>query len=979
MPSINTFIIPEIIVDENAPSGYSDLIAAMKIKIAKFGAPQATASTDELINTILAKYTGFFNEETVESDPIMEVINQNGNGKDNMLPIYHYIMEKTDGRVVRDVTTRFNNPAWAMAYAESVRTGMIAPLTGIDGEGKVITIGKIFAINSGDYKFHLLENRLANKGKHFFMRVYDIADTGEEEFQLLNKANFAMASASYSWFLSFDGVGDWGLEHMGLHMLFAKKSTKRGQEVGRMSSLNYYTERASEEFTYRYFTPSEWVGKTYIANDGVAENIVVINTKDENDPINAMLVDGISFCTKRFAMKLARHSKSMRHRIFSGKMTRLNIRIVSRRGVLKGDVIIVPKASQLKGATFVTCDENIKGELFVKGGDDWMQVTASEHKPLHVAGWNVQSTGNFRGILNFRREMADIERMKVAAIENIVTGAHSKEINPEMDYEEVIRDSGIKGITNLESLLARDVPFYGLHADKKSSQQYLFMDYNGEWTKMEKGVERRHQHPGRGLHKKKFIPMSNGINGAIVAHTAMNLMGGFNLPETDKVIFVEGAGMVIPDQRFTDTFDLHGTWDQDDVADFILIKVWSDDPAYVELLRKDKVLPATGDIPTTEDGAVYMVAVVRSPNGPGEYAIEWADQSVLDVMDTLILDDPNLIVNLGPKMSPRGQSFMLRSVKLDGFKDSELDPMFAEKRLMSREDAQYMIEAQMTNTGIGGLANALMCWVDVMGASFPRHMTQVLGEMVDAVQQGFDKEQLETCAKESKRIFQQLVDAMEIDPTLTIDHDLMKTRMPVKFIKKIRGYQVNRKGRMTTTNAAYKVAMAEIKEQGQTMSLTLRNESDLANKIRPLHIGNDVVDGWAPGFVKYWEAEFMRIKNENRAIEGDNSFAKLMKQQNELGQMRIAVDSMVATVRKNAGDQLDRYMIGLYQYFLMTHKGRELGKHDRILFQTSAGDTNLMRLFVQACLNRGLVTAPPAEEEIPEELGFWATWAEEVG
>lgn len=839
-------------------------------------------------------------------------------GEEKNMPIYHFINEFRTGETtvtMRTITTEFMGKE-GIAYHESAAAKR--PIEGI------------FRIDSGNWLPTLLIERLANRGISFRLTIVsnrDLAEMGNV-ISKVNNCNMVWSNASYSFFLKIHGQDTWGLEALGLTVDFARKTSKRMQEVARFTSMWNYSEDGSRFL----FTRTEDLD---IVNSMVHDADFVIAEFETPAGMDEKLFDGMNYCTRRFALAMCRNNRKMARKILDGKAVRFNVRGLCKMGVIKGDMIIVPDSDQLGGADFVYHTENLKPELRTNG---WVSFSASEHAAVHTAGIDVQSKINNPSVISYRKEVQDIKLYEDEMIRVITEGEFpASMLIPERAHNE---DTGGIELGMLTELLHRDViRWQAAGLDLRDSQNFMFMALNGGIRRMDNGIK---MVGSQRLYKKTYTPMSQAINAGIVTHSSMKLMGGFNMEDTGETEFVMGIGMVLDDQRFLSTFDLHGTWDLDDTSDFIRVKIWSGNPAKTAALIHDGVLPTTREIPTNESEAIEAVVVIRSPNGPGEYAIEFMSDE--DVPWQGVSGEVP-VINLVDL--PRGQGRLLSKVTKQGLPESQI--VFGGE--MTRAQAVYMVEAQITNPGIGMLANAMMCWVNVMGVSFPPVMTDVFGEMVDAVQQGFDKEQLAAVAAESDLVFAQLVEAMAANPNLKLDRELALTRaIPAKYMEQIRKEQIVA-GRITHTNALYQQTRNKLGEFVTNTTLVTRNNGHLAEVVRGVMVGKEVGE-WASAFVSIFEANLKSFDQQFIIKPSDNAFKKMLLQHYKTAEYKRLVGQMVQAIRDTPDP--DRYVIGLYKWMLVPKANRKYGSHDRIIFQ-GGEDESVMDLLIVALRNRGLI------------------------
>lgn len=838
-----------------------------------------------------------------------ELVLANQTGKEQIMPVFHFINEYNKGEdkfTFRTITTDFKNFDEAVGYIGSQMKR--APFDGV------------FAIESGNYipRFLIEAAKTGVKFRVTIVRNDELVQMGLDIRKKVEENNFAWASASYTYFIKFPGTIAWGLEPIGIRMKFSKKLAKRLQEPVRLTAHSlYYSPLESHKV---FFTNAKLIEGLHIETYGRPMGADLVVAKFETpEGMQDELFDGMNYMSPRMCEMLG----------FEGE--RGQVRFSFDEGVIKGDFI---KSEHLGGADFVYHTENLKDDTWTDGR---IIITVENHEAVHGAAYDVQSVTNNPTTMMAQTQLNDLNSM-IAGLTNIIETGTLPEwlLKAERAHEE--------GLGWVQMEQASDVQMkgherWGQYFPMRASQNFTYMGITGGVKKMETG-----KHLPTGLFKKTYIPMSNAVSVGVVTYSSMTLMGGFTLENTGRVEMVMGAGAVFPDHRFLDTFDLHGTWDQDDTVKLQLVKIWSSSAKAIENLREDMVIDSKIEIPRNESEAIEAVVAIRSPNGPGEYSIEFVGN-----MGFMNVTEEVGVVNLA--MCPRGQSFLLSQVEMSGLPKDNTVPYSDE---YTRDNAVYMLEAQAMNPGIGALANAMMCWVNVMGVSFPPKMAQVFGEMVDAVQQGFCKEQLDVVRLESARVYGQLINAMKNNSTLVIDRDMYFTRMPELLRGEIAPANVVTDQRMTQINARYTKAINDLKELAKVETMTARNESDLAKLIGSLEIPANVM-GAVKKFVETNEKVLKGIDRKYDTKRDRNPFVKLMKNHLKTVSMKAAVMVMVESVKNiESLKERDQFVVGLYKHMLIPTRMNNLGGFDRIIFQQGE-NIALMDLLIEVLVRRGKI------------------------
>jgi hypothetical protein len=161
--------------------------------------------------------------------------------------------------------------------------------------------------------------------------------------------------------------------------------------------------------------------------------------------------------------------------------------------------------------------------------------------------------------------------------------------------------------------------------------------------------------------------------------------------------------------------------------------LFSTDSRTVASLKKAGVMLNSIQIPEKEQDAKMMLLVLRLPNGAGEYSImefdfdTWPEQIPFDesLVKTYNLDFAAGWVKPQPMVIPQG---------MPGLPTSRV----YSKLSYTRTDLLIDMKAQFINPGFGAMCNALVTYSSITGGGIPSCMTDSLGNIVDATQQGAD-------------------------------------------------------------------------------------------------------------------------------------------------------------------------------------------------------------------------------------------------
>jgi hypothetical protein len=766
-------------------------------------------------------------------------------------------------------------------------------------------VNNIYALNTGAYHFTLIENKLVNSGKMFTLSVFtnkDMALLGDTKIkEYLDRATFAFANASYTTFLRVSGSVNFGLEDLGLMIDFSKKTAKRLMEVTRLTAMSLVSDHFNIDFSEDF--------------DG--EDI---------------LVDGKSYVSRNFVARMARNithegfrNETLR-RIRSGELVHVELRAVTEYGLIKGNAIVVPD-SQINGKDIRTHSSNLKTEL---ASDGYQIATCWEHRVSHLAVWDQQSAINFRCALTEAAQMRDIKRLVDNTREVIAKGELPEWL---LLGEDAHNDDGTPDMEKLSDTINRAWTRWQAHGfDVRAAQNLVYMALGGI-------IKRMDGEKIGGFHKKMWIPMSNAALVSVITHESITELGGFDVRTNDNstCFFDRRVGFVMPGVRFAETYNLHGGWDLDDSMKIIHVKVWTSNVDVLDAHR-GMTLPMDSDIPTTAEEARDMIFCVRSPNGPGEYSIEEMDFSTFPYIDGLRDLDNITVINMANMPLP--QPHLQVNTVFSGVPTSQVYSNTA----MTRDDAFAMISAQTRNPGVGRFVNALMIWADCQGPSFPAKMLGKMEDMVDAVQQGFDKAAFEAIEAEPAHIFEQL-------PAGRVDAALAATRLPRKYAEKMTVVA----GRWTRVQRAYDTAIQSMRDELQMHSLQMRQATTLVHNVQRFVVGNQIKN-WAEHFYNVYNARLAMADREFTVTREDN--ANAFRKMDVQNQHKLAMEAIVADMIRDFDmmEEDERYMfvIGLYKFITRPTINKPYGMLDRIIFQPGAtGARSVMDILIEALQHNG--------------------------
>lgn len=858
-----------------------------------------------------------------EPEMLIAAESTSNNKKEDSLKIYHFLKEmknKEGGmEIVRIITTTlyFGEKD---AYDESLKTHCPVSIQHSDPAKATM----IMALDTGSWHHALLQYRLADKGKDFRMMIVDhgtlSALGGVQKFK--DHATVYWANATYTFFLNVMGETEWGFASLGLVANNDKKLSKRLQEVPRQTRWVKY-----------WPSDPSWVMREFASDEDVK------------------LYDGMNVISNEALVEMLGDDVESINRVRRGTLARVKLTMITKDALIKGDWVSVPRS--WIGCDVVYHPENAKAGLITDG---WSIITGFEHHIWHVPVWDDQSLINNKAILPEAHQVRDLDGLVQGLMDALDEGKLPEWI---LLGEDAHTDHGVPITEGAVDENAANFMRWQKHYPVVALQNVTRMGLGATLNQMRHSLAR----------KKMFLPMSNAFVGAVITYDALKKMANVHLPlDMEEIVFFHRKyGVVIPSQRFVETFDLHGTWDEDDNAKLILIKLWTSNPEAVKIHKDGYTIPFDMEVPTSEDEAIYAVAVIRSPNGPGEFSIEWVD---MESMPFHNLDlDTVTVVDLAMCALPQG--LLLQQTEIRGLPVSS--GIYDSSRLFTQEDATFMVQAQKDNPGIGRVANALMNWANTFNASLPSSIAAPIGDMVDATQQTADPVAFRAVMAEPNSIYEQFLKGLEADPTRKVDVYLANMRMPRKVRMQIHDSRYV-KGRLTKLYRKYNEAMGVIEHQLMNRTLQMRQECELVHKVRAIRVGEDART-WAKGFNSRYTAKLNRVgikvanSPEMRLLMGDpmdrgrihaREFADMMIQKAKLEETHAIITEMVKEIEE-LGENRDRFIIGLYKYLTTPDSAsaqklaQQYGHFDRVICVAGAkGQLTPMDYLTAALINAGV-------------------------
>lgn len=585
----------------------------------------------------------------------------------------------------------------------------------------------LMPVRTGTWGFHYLE-RLNDKGIKFTVTIrrldlmverYDERDDTDDRSVgevMVEQANLAWVDNKNLYLVDIDGVPaggefDWSL--IGITANDAKKLTKRMAEIVRLAKSGSLDEL----------------------------RVMVLNPemKTKNPDFWVKVFDGKNAI--RFSALPEDMRKSLKKSGHLHIMGRGFTHVDGKKFLVKGDFVVVPDYMWTwENVDVVAHGENLKTEV-TTDEDLW---TFWGHAPLHATTWDQQTMLNYPRILTVKSMrddyLAEMNGIDAQLEKGLLPGQVESDL--QIQAEEEIHDEFKKLVPKAEEIrknrdLATKIKEAGF--DVRMFQNLVYMSLNGFANSKAKFMHipefDKEGNPNylNGKHDKHVVTMRNSFRATCVTDTFLKYF--VNIPySTERIAFFDkNVGMVWNGEHFARTFELHGTHDNDDTHFFVPVKLWSDDPKTVAKLKKSGVMLDNLAIPDKAKNAKMVLLVLRLPNGAGEYSIMEFDFSTWPKeipFDESLVKTYNLSFRAGwVKPQP-----MCIPNNMPGLPTSRV----YSKTSYTKADLLTDLKAQYVNPGFGAMCNALVSYSSITNGGIPSCMTDSLGNIVDATQQGAD-------------------------------------------------------------------------------------------------------------------------------------------------------------------------------------------------------------------------------------------------
>ena len=587
----------------------------------------------------------------------------------------------------------------------------------------------LMPVPTSSWKFHYLE-RLSARGIKFTLQIRRLKlmeEPWDKAFSLggyLSKqANLCWVDNSSMYFMRIHGVDpspvfDWSL--IGLEVNDSKKMVKRLQELTRMT---------------------EWATSGRMRTQAIAPE-----KKSQNPELWVKAMDGknvikMSSLPEATQQRLLR--TGIRHLMGRG-WTWVQMEDVWTKVLVKGDFVVIDDLEWTHGDYDVVAHvENCKSEVVLCTSGQWVGHedlwTFWAHDPLHQVNYDQQSMGNYPEIFSLRemqrhykKEMSGIdESLKKGLLPGMVEEETQVQASDEA-HDEWTRFMPKPNEIRKQRGLAKVITDVGL--DIRMFENLIYLAVNGYAESKAKFIDNNVGSQLYGNHTKHVVTIPNAFSATCVTDTFLRHFADIPYTANRCARFDERYGMVWNGLHFARAFELHGTHDKDDTHQFVAMRVWGDQHT-VQMLKDAGVILQDVEIPSTEEEAKLMLFVYRLPNGAGEYSFiefdfsTWPCEIPLDMLEVRTFE---LNFHKGwPKPQP-----MVMPRNVPGLPTSRI----YSKKAYTRADLATDFKAQVVNPGFGAMCNALLTYSIITEGNIPRCMTDSLGNIVDATQQGADIE-----------------------------------------------------------------------------------------------------------------------------------------------------------------------------------------------------------------------------------------------
>lgn len=786
----------------------------------------------------------------------------------------------------------------------------------------------LMAVQTGEYIYSLLENKLNKRGVKFRLGMISIGDLSKAVAKkqlsidsLVDNATYAWANASYAFFLNIQDktakaeaeaiVKEFGLKQLGMEALHLPKTPKRQQEITRLTQMRASGNMAN--LSYQEFDSGQ----------------------QEELPFDGPIAIRESFMLKAaFRIRDHRTKNQTIRLIKSREMGAMIGRLEFEGGLVKGAVHIVP--DEQINADIVFHKSALKKELSMTDGY-WHFTAFRLGNGATKVLWDMQTAVNNHEWLftenRFYEDLGTVIPEIKTALDNGELPSwviHQHEEKHDDDNTPVVDHATAYWMEQAKKMSHIRLQQNGMPVT--ASANIVHMAFGSVVNQMASALER----------KAMWVPVSHAFADTIISTEAYTQMLGYAHEDwMDYYVWYQpGVGIVIPGRRFVETASLHDTWDSDgDKAKVIHILLWSSDEEVTERRRQQFIIPEWMDVPNSPEEAIHAGVVLRSPNGAGGYSIELIGVDNMPFMHT---STDLQVVDLAD--SPESLDDLLADVGAQ--------PIFGTQTYsgqpMTRDDAKSMITAQMSNPGVGSFANANMLWVSANGPSYPSSLPAQGNDIIDIVQQSADLDAFV--------MIKELVDGMWEDMAsmdMEVDAYVFHTRAPGKFVESPDSTEWTIiEGSWTRMHKKYLETLKELRAIVAEGSFKIRQTSWFVPYImEKIPVVNPGTRQFCKDFIVKYEKKLRATDQKYGKFVTKDRFVKMMMAADRSDAVADIVTEMVDELNSTAYPTM--YAVALYRYIVDgSLNGNKWGMSDRIIFQGGKpGQTTVMDLFIEGVID----------------------------
>jgi len=340
--------------------------------------------------------------------------------------------------------------------------------------------------------------------------------------------------------------------------------------------------------------------------------------------------------------------------------------------------------------------------------------------------------------------------------------------------------------------------------------------------------------------------------------------------------------------------------------------------------------------------------VIRSPNGPGGYSIEWFDA---ETMPWHRRNDERVPV-IDLNTAPFGMSTLLETSERGEIPHS----VEYTSRMITRDNVKRMIRAQLVNPNVGTYANLIMAYSAIMGVSYPEWLPANSNDVIDTNQQEADIDSF-LYLKFGMLHMQKLIVNEIIREQVPVDKFVFKTRLSIGMDETDQDMleDILVDGKFTRMDNVNKHTLDQVKKMIVEVSFGRRLESetrqlvmDKLSIVKPEHVE------WASGLFKEFDVRLKRADakyHSSVAKAGKLGFnSKYLKMFAETERSREIGDIQSDLYNRiNSHTAPEKWAVLLYRYIVdPSLNSGKYGLSDRIIFQNGQeGQPTVMDLLIQ--------------------------------